>query len=523
MKSSIKSIKSILFLFIFFILAGKPVLSDDTCMFEVSADDVPPNIVFLLDNGAATEQIVWHPDYNDSYDFTPTMSVEEKNEGVNGFFNKYGYIIEHPSTNTYNIIPIGHDLLLPLPKSPIKTSETDKWYISEVDDLYLPYDPPTKIGDSVVLPNPNADGPRTITGEAVVPDDATGNKNFIYSMNYLNWLFFSRDLPEEPSKYTRYTGDGTDLPSVRRIYYAKKALLAVGRLAENRAKFGIYNFTNDRGASQVLPLKMVVDEPLQEFPENNILNDNFENNIETMVTTTYSPLAEGLETIKDYFNLPSSHAVEDGVYCQKNFVIVVSSGLSSQDQDISMTVPDYDKDGLDGTQKIKIDGVETDIPVNYNGSTYLDDVAYYLYNNDIVGYVDGTQNIFTYTVGFMGDDGTRKFLINTSNNGNGNLNLYDTTDPEYGKYHYEASNPDNLADELLAAINAILSKTSSFTAPVVPVTRTTSGNQIYLAFFKPGESNFWEGNVTKFGLSSNAEILNADGTAATWPNGAIKE
>ena len=129
----------------------------------------------------------------------------------------------------------------------------------------------------------------------------------------------------------------------------------------------------------------------------------------------------------------------------------------------------------------------------------------------------------TYTIGFMGDQISNLYLINTSNNGNGNLNLYDTSDEEYAKYHYTAQNPNALSSALLAAIKDILSATSSFTAPVVPVTRTTSGNRIYMAFFKPNESNFWEGNVTKFAISNANEIIDKNGNDATWPNGAIRE
>jgi len=241
------------------------------------------------------------------------------------------------------------------------------------------------------------------------------------------------------------------------------------------------------------------------------------------------------------------------------------------------------------------------ITVGQNGSTYLDDIAYYLYNNDIVNpdnlpdtgalffnnvtaafavgetitgadnggtatitamdtvagtlelssiagtfddneiisgnmggsasmngtlYTEaaGNQSVSTYTVGLMCDDIGRRFLINTSNNGNGNTNLYDQSHEEYGKYHYTAESPTELAAQLMAAVNAIVSKTSTFTAPVVPVTRTTSGDKIYLAFFKPLESsNFWEGNVTKFGISSTLGILDKDHFVATYANGAIKE
>jgi type IV pilus assembly protein PilY1 len=126
----------------------------------------------------------------------------------------------------------------------------------------------------------------------------------------------------------------------------------------------------------------------------------------------------------------------------------------------------------------------------------------------------------------MGDEESNLFLINTSNNGNGETNLYDTSDLDYGKWHYVAEDPDDLSAELLAAVNAILSQTSSFTAPVVPVTRTTSGSYIYMAFFTPGETNFWEGNVTKFGISShdgNIHIHDKNNIDATYQNGAMVE
>ena len=146
-------------------------------------------------------------------------------------------------------------------------------------------------------------------------------------------------------------------------------------------------------------------------------------------------------------------------------------------------------------------------------------------NGELYDSGEGYQNILTYTIGFMGDIEGNLFLINTSNNGNGNKNLYDTSDEDYGKYHFTAQSPDALSEQLLAAVNSILSKTSTFMAPVVPVTRTTSGDKIYMAFFKPSEGNFWEGNVTKYGISSDNQIVDAKPIPelATWPNGAMKD
>jgi type IV pilus assembly protein PilY1 len=345
-----------------------------------------------------------------------------------------------------------------------------------------------------------------------------------------------------------------------------------------------------------------------EFDE--ILTPEFISNINNMHTVTYSPLAEGLSTIGYYLSSPSSGA--SGGYCQQNFTIVISPGVSSEDQGtpsqhVPASLSDYDGDNAAGDiaeGKIKENSTIYNIPVNQSGSTYLDDVAYYLYSNDIVADVPGTgslcfdeydavtnpffvggtvtgdtsnatgsitavnvnvggasgclelaaisgnfdddeiltgstggsarvngllfdsgegyQNVFTYTVGFMGDKEGDLFLINTSNNGNGKKNLYNTSDEEYGKYHFNADSPKDLSAQLLAAVNSILSRTSTFMAPVVPVTRTTSGNRIYMAFFKPNKGNYWEGNVTKYGILSN-QIVDKYDQAATYDNGAMIE
>jgi type IV pilus assembly protein PilY1 len=153
-------------------------------------------------------------------------------------------------------------------------------------------------------------------------------------------------------------------------------------------------------------------------------------------------------------------------------------------------------------------------------------VAHYFYTHDMRVSNDPTgafQNIMTYTVGFLATTDSRKFLINTSNNGNGKPNLTNSADPDYGKFHFDATSANGLSQAILDAVNSIISRTSSFTAPVVPVTRTTSGNKIYMAFFKPLDSNFWEGNVTKFGLNEDNQIIGSDLNPATWPNGAMRD
>jgi type IV pilus assembly protein PilY1 len=476
---------------------GQRAQADDTCTFMTTANDIPPNIVILLDNGAAMEEIVWRSGYDNSVDYTPSSSppvdvVQFGKATGTGFYkaNGYGiivtggkyYLVEIP--NNLNVADYQYKLMAD------GDGKTPIWTIH---------------GRAITLPAvPSASAVDGVIDKAA---------NFRYSKNYLNWLF-----------YGPYAGNGSDLPNKTRFYFAKKALMTIARMAANKANFSVYNFTsNSNGASNVQPLGLVVNTPLATDPANNTLQSNYINNINNMGTVTYSPLAEGLATVGGYYGSPSSGVV--GYYCQKNFAIVVSPGVSSEDQATAAgsspnSLSNYDSD-TEGT--IRQDGTPYTIPVNQNGTTYLDDIAYYLFDNDIVDYRPGFQNVSTYTVGFMGDHLGNLFLINTSNNGNGNLNLYDTGDKEYAKYHFAAQTPDELSAALLAAVNDIISKTNSFTAPVVPVTRTTSGNRIYMAFFKPDKGNFWEGNVTKFGLSNTLEITDKNGAAATWPNGAIKD
>ncbi|RZB38439.1 MAG: type IV pilus assembly protein PilY1 [Desulfobacteraceae bacterium Eth-SRB2] len=493
------------------IFMANPGVADDTCVFSVTADDVPPNIVLLLDNGAEMEQAIWHSAYDNSTDYTPSvpwiLDVVPNGAAGNGFFNPNGYGITSHGGGYY-LVRILDTLLL---------DSYDNGLIADSSDSGLQEGTWTINGRTITLPAE----PATTEVDGVI-DNAS---NIRYSKNYLNWLFFAQSAGGSPLY------DGSALQHKTRFYYAKKAIMTVSKLASNQAKFGIYNFANDEGASSVQPLGMVVNTPLAPLPADNTLDSAFVNNVNTMGTVTYSPLAEGLATVGGYYASASSHVV--GAYCQKSFIIIVTPGVSSEDQGVNgpsyqpnqFSDADDGDDGGIGEGNIKADSTTYNIPVNQNGSTQLDDVAHYLYTHDIPQYsgAEGFQNVSTYTVGFMGDQISNLFLTNTSNNGNGNKNLYDTSDEEYGKYHFTAEEPDTLSGKLLAAVNDILSKTSTFTAPVVPVTRTTSGNRIYMAFFKPGEENFWEGNVTKFGLSNDNEIIGADIKPATWPNGAMKD
>lgn len=279
---------------IFISLSAMDSRADDTCMFSVTADDVPPNIVLLLDNGAEMQQVQWHAAYDNSVDYTPIPAGDDvvKTGGTgSGFFNLNGYgMVEHGGY--YYLVEIKEDLQPADYTEGLQATSSDS-------------------GDGTGVWTINGNPPVTLPAEASAAVDADGIKDnagtLRYSRNYLNWIFFSG----------LYTGDGSDLNRHSRFYNAKKAILNVGKLTSNQARFGIFNFTNNEGASNVQPLSMVVG-TVNTLPENNVLDSAFVNNINNMGTFTYSPLAEGLATIGGYYDSPSSHVV--GYYCQQNFV-----------------------------------------------------------------------------------------------------------------------------------------------------------------------------------------------------------
>lgn len=589
-------------LILFFSAVSGMVFADDTCMFQVSSNEVGPNIVFLLDNGAEMEQITWHSSYQNSTDYTPQVTttwdaVDKAGSGSAPGVSSYTTLVltNVDETNyqfktgtdikgvtsgaTANVVSktyIGSELRLeidsvagtfqageivqryknknsiatgtlseiilppPPPVAPPPTapngffneqgyaavSQGGTWYLVKILDNLEPdgygNGLPANSGNTWIINGKTITLPVTPSTTTVTdPDTGLSIKDnatiFRYSKNYMNWLFYSGN----------YTGNGSDLPAKSRFYYAKQALLSVGKITSNKADFGIYSFTSTtEGASRVQPLGDVVATVVAGNPDANILDPNYVNNINNLGTVTYSPLAEGLATVGGYYNSSSSGVAD---YCQDQYVIVVSSGVPSKDQTGASqyrptTLSDYDEDGAGiGEGYVKADSSIFAIPQNIEGSTWLDDVAYYLYSNDMVGYVTGFQNVKTYTVGVMAGRESNLYLINTSNNGNGHKNLYDTTKSDYGKYHFTANSAGGLSAAILAAVNSILTQTSTFTAPVVPVTRTTSGNRIYLALFKPTGGNFWEGNVVKFGINKTLQIVDKNGASATYPNGALKE
>ena len=191
--------------------------------------------------------------------------------------------------------------------------------------------------------------------------------------------------------------------------------------------------------------------------------------------------------------------------CQKNYIIFVTDGAPTADDDpVLKTIcpPDGDCDG---------DRAETSSSLQHS----MDDVAKWLRNTDLLEndnaagkeYTLGKQTVSTYTIGFNlpTTDPARILLTRAADSAHGKGRAYFSDDQA------------GLADVFNQIVLSILSIDTSFVAPVVPISpdnKTYGSNRVYMGFFKPQSQAPWFGNLKKYGLDANYNIVDMKGNPA---------
>ncbi|WP_323847376.1 PilC/PilY family type IV pilus protein [Microbulbifer magnicolonia] len=183
-------------------------------------------------------------------------------------------------------------------------------------------------------------------------------------------------------------------------------------------------------------------------------------------------------------------------YCQKNFFMLLTDGLPTQDRDVSTHLQDYDGDGRDN------DCTDTDNDGNAcpsygsDGSDYLDDVTQAMFDMDLRPDLTGPDlsnpvknNVSSYMVGFA--EGS---LAN-------NPLLKSAAEPAGGKYLY-ASDSDALQNAFRSILTDIFSKVGASAAASFNATSLSEGAVVYLASYN---SEKWSGRLV-------AREFNADGS-----------
>ncbi len=268
-----------------------------------------------------------------------------------------------------------------------------------------------------------------------------------------------------------------------------------------------------------------------------------ETSIRSVQSDTLTPLAESLFKIYTYFmsrtnaDIPYGadgstkfpkyrYSSTDGEFvatadappspiiaeCQKNFVIFVTDGAPFDDH-FDTDATDRDRgfsnfDNLIGDYFPDAVG-DADAPDapgggawGNNASGYLDDVAYFMQENDFRPDYPSTMNVIdTYTVGFTTKDKTNDLLRKTAENGNG--------------LFFTGNQSDVLTEALVASVQDIISKSQGFSAATVPAARTSEGGYIYTSAFQPSaDRSFWPGYLRAYKITVTGEIQDANGSCA---------
>ena len=301
-----------------------------------------------------------------------------------------------------------------------------------------------------------------------------------YPGNYLNWIFWHATAAERSS-----------LPTSTRIEVAKEVITNYINGASN-VRLGLmkFNYDADDGGGSIV--SSISD--LTTSSKSSLISA-----LNAIAPDSNTPLAGSLSEAWRYFSGDSKCYGGSGKYkspiqywCQKNFVVIITDGEPWADR-MTKSCATSMKSNWDGDSEVE------EPSSGWYSYRYLDDIAYYMYNNDARSNLDDTQNVYTYTIGFTIQS---QLLDDTATNGNG---LYLTS---------------NTASELAAALDSaiadIIEKSYSFTSPTVPSLMASGGDVLYQASFEPSDGAFWKGHLYAYSIDSSGTI-----TSILWDAGTV--
>ncbi len=326
---------------------------------------------------------------------------------------------------------------------------------------------------------------------------------------------------------------------------AQRAFIALSDQFRNDLNIGLMDFlyTAGSGGKVEYPISDISDPEYCTTGNCTELRHDLWDTVYNMNFNTWTPLAETLDSAYWYFKnqegglpFPSGRCVREKskcthspikYWCQKNFVILLTDGSPTADNFncysglgyygyYNPRIPPLQGNWCPGGPAhydIDGDGNSNDRKSDCYGygcySDLLDDVAYYVHENDLRPDLEDKQNLTVYTVALRGGNST--LLQNTANNGGG---LY-----------FNAQNYDELVDALRQAIQSILEKALSF-APISPPKRITSSERYgFISWFLPKAGRkIWEGHQEAYQLKENGEFyLDPQGnpTNLVWDAGEV--
>jgi len=265
-----------------------------------------------------------------------------------------------------------------------------------------------------------------------------------------------------------------------RLDIAKDSLVYVVDEFRGKMNWGFASFKNGDGATI-----------------NSALNPNLNDDenraaivqhIEGVTAQGGTPLMEALQDVFESGYYGKRNAL-DNLLCRKNYIISMTDGFPSLDDDASriggVTFEDWDGDKW------------TQDPYQGLGDheDFYDDVSHWLYTHSWMDKTEVTDpansyiNVTTHHIAF----GAKHPL------------LYDAAGESGGEY-IVAYNKEQLVAAFYS-LALMMSESVSFTAPVVSVdavNKIQSGDDLYMGLFLPIDSNYWAGNLKKFKMGDGS-------------------
>ncbi len=190
---------------------------------------------------------------------------------------------------------------------------------------------------------------------------------------------------------------------------------------------------------------------------------------------------------------PENYKQPETNVCSKNYNVLLTDGKPVDDteaQTLAPTLPNF----ATALGRSTCDGA--------GEGMCLDDIAEYLFVEDIDTVLTGDQFVTTHTIGFSID-----------------LPILRTAAERSGGQYFQANDVESLAQVLLNIIGDINERNLAFTAPAVSVNafnRTQNLNDLYLTVFASKTKVHWPGNLKKYRID-NGQIVDSNGLGAVNP------
>jgi type IV pilus assembly protein PilY1 len=466
-----------------------------------STNNAPPNVLLLFDTSGSMRHVVWNDDFNPNvfHDRTTatgcSLGTVPTLAGTNGQCLGSGEPADACPNNDNNL---GNGTTFTCPKASFPTLCTG-WaapWVCSVGSTTLKFTLPH-------LANPGTTATR-------------------WSRNYLYW-FMNQSI-------TASAGQPWPIEMITRIHAGHLAMRDLVDVVNPDTGGGGYQENVRFGVGRLEPSAWnggYVVEPIASSNKTSLMAGIYNPSTQTtkLPAGGNTPISEALVDMGRYFvgekqNLGAYSKYDRNtttggstsspppspmdVYCRENFVVLITDGLPTAD------LNDHHGGAFDATFGVDYDGDGDETPgsepsLPNGGTTWLDDVAFYLHENDLLddAVMAEQNNITTYTIGFALETA---LLQNTATNGGGG--------------YYTTSSASGLAADLAEVLLRITAQSGSFTAATVPAARTAFLDGFYRAQFTPSNTTaFWPGSLQAFTLDPNLMVIDKMGNPATDPNG----